>query len=149
MDGGVFRYERSCVILSSSTVSSDQRQNPAGEAGTIEDPALETGGLFLGPHVLLVREDISGVQALHEEAEKGMKGRSQRSVQVYQVGEEAAASLLVVRAEQMCDERPGVAAGVEGSAAVRQNGLQCPVSVAGRPEVWGSPHVGLGCQLFQ
>jgi len=84
------------VVLSSLTVSS--------EASEIEGLALGTKRLFSD---LLARACVVEVQTPHEEGEEGMKDHSQRSVQEYQVAEEAAVSSPV---EQVEDRRPGMAA---------------------------------------
>ena len=85
------------MVSSSSAVSSDQRRCPAEEGSVIEGWASGTDNLPLDLRVL-VREYIVEVRALHEEEDEGMKDSGQRSVQEYQVGDEAMVGWLVDRA---------------------------------------------------
>jgi hypothetical protein len=71
---GAVRCGRRDAVLPSPAVSSAQRRDPVEEA-------LGTERLPLHPHILLAQEYASEVQTPREEAEEGMKGRSQRSVQ--------------------------------------------------------------------
>ena len=73
MVGGAVRCGRRDVVLPSSVVSSAQWRDPVEEG-------LGTERLPLHPHILLARGYASEVQTPREEAEEGMKGRSQRLV---------------------------------------------------------------------
>lgn len=137
------------MVLPGSAVSSDQRRCPVEEGSVIEGQALGTDRLVLDPHVLLAREHVAEVQALHEEGDEGMKDSGQRSVQEYQAGDEATVDLLVDRAEQVDDERQGATAVVEACTAGRQDDSQYPVCATCWLEAWGFPLLDSGRSQLQ